>query len=254
MDLINSAIERESYIKGSCQMGTKLILIRHGESVWNHENRFTGWTDVLLTEKGITEAHVAGKGLNDSKVHFDLAYTSVLRRAIRTLWIILDEMNLMWIPVERSWRLNERHYGALQGLNKEQTAKEYSPELVYLWRRSYSTRPPALAGNDPRHPRFDPRYSHIPHKNLPAAESLEDTFKRILPLWEKNIYPQLRMGKNILIVAHGNSLRALIKHIERISNESIPDLNIPTGIPLHYEYIKDKGLIKKIHEEQEKQS
>jgi 2,3-bisphosphoglycerate-dependent phosphoglycerate mutase len=226
-------------------MESIFVLVRHGESQWNHENRFTGWTDVPLSTKGIAEAHAAGMLLRETKTCFDFAYTSVLNRAIRTLWIILDEMDMMWMPVECTWRLNERHYGALQGLNKDETALEYSPDLVYQWRRSYTSRPPALKNDDPRHPRFDPRYSHIPHTNLPATESLEDTLKRVLPLWEKEIYPQLQSRKNILIVAHGNSLRALIKHIERISDESIPDLNIPTGIPLFYEYSKDKGLIKK---------
>ena len=229
-------------------MESMLVLVRHGESQWNHENRFTGWTDVPLSEKGIQEAHAAGRRLSDSQIQFDLAFTSVLKRAIHTIWIILDEMDLMWIPVERTWRLNERHYGALQGLNKDETAKEYSEELVHQWRRSYSARPPALNLDDPRHPRFDPRYTQLSPDELPATESLQDTLARVLPVWDEEIMPQLKQGKNVLVVVHGNSLRALMKYIENISDESIPDLNIPTGIPLIYQFSTVKGLSKIINE------
>jgi 2,3-bisphosphoglycerate-dependent phosphoglycerate mutase len=214
----------------------QLVLIRHGESQWNRENRFTGWTDVPLNEKGIAEALEAGRRLKEHGFRFDMAYTSVLKRSIRTLWIVLDELDLMWIPVERTWRLNERHYGALQGLNKAETAQKHDPELVHQWRRSYAVRPPALEKDDPRHPRFDPRYAYLPRKLLPATESLEDTLRRVMPVWEKKITPQLLKEKNVLIVAHGNSLRGLIKHLDKISDQDIPDLNIPTGIPLVYEF------------------
>lgn len=217
-------------------MSPKLVLIRHGESQWNRENRFTGWTDVPLNENGVREAQEAGRRLGASELKFDRTYTSVLKRAIRTLWIVLDELDLMWIPVERTWRLNERHYGALQGLNKAEMAEKHSPEQVHLWRRSYAVRPPALDWDDSRHPRFDPRYAHLARKVLPATESLEDTLNRVLPVWEKKIVPQLSKGKNILIVAHGNSLRGLIKHLDGISDEDIPDLNIPTGVPIVFEF------------------
>jgi 2,3-bisphosphoglycerate-dependent phosphoglycerate mutase len=216
-----------------------LILIRHGESQWNQENRFTGWMDIPLNEKGVAEAHEAGKHLKENGVRPDIAYTSVLKRAIRTLWIVLDELDLMWIPVERTWRLNERHYGALQGLNKAEMAQKHDSDLVHQWRRSYAARPPALDWNDPRHPRFDPRYANLDAGSLPATESLADTLRRVLPIWKKKITPCLITGKNVLIVAHGNSLRALIKHIDGISDEDIPDLNIPTGIPLFYEFTDD---------------
>ena len=217
-------------------MKASFVLIRHGESEWNKENRFTGWTDVPLNEKGIAEAHAAGRRLRESGYQFDIAYTSVLRRSIRTLWIVLDEMDLMWIPVERTWRLNERHYGALQGLNKAETAQKFGTERVQQWRRSFSVRPPALELNDPRHPRFDPRYAHLSRALLPATESLEDTLVRVLPFWKKIITPRLRQGQKVLIVAHGNSLRAIIKYIEGISDEDIPDLIVPTGIPLAYHF------------------
>ncbi|MCJ7701029.1 MAG: 2,3-diphosphoglycerate-dependent phosphoglycerate mutase [Anaerolineales bacterium] len=217
-------------------MSPKLVLIRHGESQWNRENRFTGWTDVPLNENGVREAQEAGRRLGASGLKFDRAYTSVLKRAICTLWFVLDELDLMWIPVERTWRLNERHYGALQGLNKAEMAEKHSPEQVHLWRRSYAVRPPALDWDDSRHPRFDPRYANLERKALPATESLEDTLNRVLPVWEKKIAPQLSKGKNILIVAHGNSLRGLIKHLDGISDEDIPDLNIPTGVPIVYEF------------------
>ena len=222
-------------------MNAKLVLLRHGQSQWNQENRFTGWTDVDLSELGSKEAHAAGKRLLAVGFQFDRAYTSVLKRAIRTLWIVLDELDQMWIPVERSWRLNERHYGALQGLNKAETAARHSLEQVHLWRRSYAVQPPSLEHDDPRHPRFDPRYAALLADELPSAESLADTYQRVLPYWEGQIAPQLRRGKSILISAHGNSLRALVKYLDMISDEAIPELNIPTGIPLLYEF--DEGLI-----------
>ncbi len=211
----------------------KLVLIRHGESVWNKENRFTGWTDVDLSEKGRDEATQAGRILKAEGLHFDLAHTSVLKRAIRTLWHVLDETDQMWIPVHRSWRLNERHYGALQGLNKSEMAAKYGEEQVHIWRRSYDVLPPSLEANDPRHPRLDPRYKDVP--NPPAAEALKQTVERMLPLWNDTIAPQIRSGKRVLIVAHGNSLRALVKHLDQMSEKDIMELNIPTGIPLLYE-------------------
>jgi 2,3-bisphosphoglycerate-dependent phosphoglycerate mutase len=216
-------------------MAQTLVLLRHGESVWNFENFFTGWTDVELSEKGVYEAHQAGQQLRQAGLTFDLALTSVLKRAIRTLWIVLDELDLMWIPVERNWRLNERHYGALQGLNKAQTAEQYGAEQVHLWRRSYDVPPPALPPDDPRHPRFDPRYAGVAPELLPATESLHDTLQRVLPYWEHTITPYLRQGRKLLIAAHGNSLRALVKHLDQIADAEIPALNIPTGIPLVYE-------------------
>lgn len=217
-------------------MTGKLILVRHGESQWNRKNRFTGWTDVPLNEQGIAEAHAAGVQLREMDIDVDHAFTSVLKRAIWTLYLILDELDRMWIPVEGNWRLNERHYGALQGLNKAETADLYGAELVHLWRRSYSVRPPALDPNDPRHPRFDLRYKNVPREFLPAAESLQDTLTRVIPYWRKTILPAARSGQNILIVAHGNSLRALVKHLEDINDEDIPGLNIPTGIPILYDF------------------
>ncbi|MFB0516267.1 MAG: 2,3-diphosphoglycerate-dependent phosphoglycerate mutase [Candidatus Neomarinimicrobiota bacterium] len=224
-------------------MDTKLVLLRHGESLWNLENRFTGWTDVDLTDQGIAEAHQAGKQLLEEGFEFDLAFTSVLKRAVRTLWLVLDEMDLMWIPVERSWRLNERHYGALQGLNKAETAQQYGPEQVHLWRRSYDVPPPALEPEDPRHPRFDPRYAGLNPEELPATESLADTYRRVMPYWEKAIAPSLRQGRTVLISAHGNSLRALVKHLGHISDEDISQLNIPTGIPLLYEFDEQLNVL-----------
>jgi 2,3-bisphosphoglycerate-dependent phosphoglycerate mutase len=212
-----------------------LVLLRHGQSTWNLENRFTGWTDVDLSEQGLVEAHHAGQQLAAARFNFDVAFTSVLKRAIRTLWIVLDEMDLMWIPVMRHWRLNERHYGALQGLNKAETAEKYGTEQVYLWRRSYGVPPPALSLDDPRHPRFDRRYARLDPTQLPATESLADTLNRVMPFWHDTIVPQLRRGTKVLIVAHGNSLRALVKHLDHISDDEIPALNIPTGIPLVYE-------------------
>jgi 2,3-bisphosphoglycerate-dependent phosphoglycerate mutase len=212
-----------------------LVLVRHGESVWNKENLFTGWTDVDLTEKGLQEAHDGGKLLAQEKFEFDIVYTSVLKRAIRTMWAIMDEMDNAWLPVVRAWQLNERHYGALQGLNKAQTAEKYGAEQVHLWRRSYDVPPPALEPDDERHPRFDPRYKFLAPETLPACECLKDTLERVLPYWHYTIVPQIIDGKRLLIVAHGNSLRALVKHLDNISDEDIPGLNIPTGIPLVYE-------------------
>lgn len=218
----------------------KLVLLRHGQSAWNLENRFTGWTDVDLSEQGVLESHQAGQQLAIAGFRFDIAFTSVLKRAIRTLWIVLDALDLMWIPVVRHWRLNERQYGALQGLNKAETASQYGAAQVHLWRRSFAERPPALSPDDPRHPRFDPRYAGVDADQLPATESLEDTLKRVLPYWHQTIVPQFHQGARILVVAHGNSLRALVKHLDHIPDDEIPELNIPTGIPLVYEL--DKGL------------
>jgi 2,3-bisphosphoglycerate-dependent phosphoglycerate mutase len=220
-------------------MARNLVLVRHGESEWNQENRFTGWTDVPLNQKGVVESFQAGRHLRDSGIVFDIAYTSVLKRAIQTLWILMEELDQMWVPVERTWRLNERHYGALQGYNKAETATRLTPQLVHQWRRSYDARPPALDWDDPRHPRFDPRYAHVPADLLPATESLEDTLKRVLPVWEDDIAPKLARGMNVLVVAHGNSLRALIKHLDRISDADIPNLNVPTGVPLLYRFAND---------------
>ena len=217
----------------------KLVLLRHGQSVWNLENRFTGWTDVDLTEQGIREARSAAKLLAEDGYDFDVANTSVLKRAIRTLWIALDEMDLMWIPVHRSWRLNERHYGALQGLDKAETAQKHGVDQVKIWRRSYDTPPPALSEKDDRLPRLDPRYAFLAESDLPATESLKDTVARFLPYWNETIVPEIRSGKKVLICAHGNSLRALVKHLDGISEEDIVNLNIPTGIPLVYELDED---------------
>jgi len=213
----------------------EIVLLRHGESLWNKENRFTGWTDVDLTDGGIQEAHSAGKILKDSGYHFDIAFTSVLKRAIRTLWIVLDEMDLMWIPVQNSWRLNERHYGALQGLNKAETAQKYGDEQVTLWRRSADVRPPALDKDDPRYPGHDPRYADLKASELPLTENLIDTINRVIPYWNSTIASTIRSGKKIIVVAHGNSLRGLVKYLDNLSNEEVIALNIPTGIPLVYE-------------------
>jgi 2,3-bisphosphoglycerate-dependent phosphoglycerate mutase len=213
----------------------KLILLRHGESDWNRENRFTGWTDVDLSEAGIREARRSAKVLLEQAFTFDVAFTSLLKRAIRTLWIVLDEMDLMWIPVHRSWRLNERHYGALQGLNKAETAAQYGEGQVKLWRRSYDIRPPALEISDPRFPGQDRRYAGLSDHELPRAECLKDTVARFLPYWHEMIVPAILAGKRVLIAAHGNSLRALVKHLDKIRDEEIVDLNIPTGMPLLYE-------------------
>ncbi len=222
----------------------KLVLVRHGQSTWNLENRFTGWKDVDLTPTGIEEATAAGKLLAAEGFEFDTAYTSVLKRAIRTLWIIMDQMDLMWIPVIRSWRLNERHYGALQGLNKAETAERHSEEQVHIWRRSYDTPPPAMEYDDPRHARFDRRYADLKPEEIPATECLKDTVARMLPYWHETIAPQVRAGKRVIVAAHGNSLRALVKYLDNISDEEIPSLNIPTGIPLVYELDDDLKPLK----------
>ena len=217
----------------------KLVLLRHGESVWNKANLFTGWTDVDLSEKGVEEAHEAGRLLREGGFIFDIAYTSVLKRAIRTLWITLEELDQMYIPVINSWRLNERHYGALQGLNKAETAEKYGEDQVLIWRRSYDTRPPALEKNDERYPGHDPRYKNLSEDEIPAAECLKDTVERFLPFWFDTIVPTLEDGKRILIAAHGNSLRALVKYLDKISDDEIVGLNIPTGVPLVYELDDD---------------
>jgi 2,3-bisphosphoglycerate-dependent phosphoglycerate mutase len=214
---------------------TKLVLIRHGQSTWNLENRFTGWTDVDLSEQGVREAYEGAEVLKREGYTFDVAFTSVLKRAIRTLWIVLDDMDLMWIPVERAWQLNERHYGALQGLNKKETADKYGLDQVQIWRRSYDTPPGALTEDDERHPRHDRRYANVPSKLLPATESLKTTLDRVLPYWHEAIVPQIKEGRRVLICAHGNSLRALVKYLDGVSEEAITQLNIPTGIPLVYE-------------------
>lgn len=213
----------------------KLVLIRHGESTWNLENRFTGWTDVGLTETGVDQARQAGRLLRDAGYDFDLAYTSVLKRAIWTLWYTLDQMDRTWLPVRHSWRLNERHYGALQGLNKADMAKEYGDKQVLIWRRSYDTQPPALAPDDPRGQRQDVRYRGLAPEQIPLTECLKDTVARVLPCWREEIAPEITSGKRVLIAAHGNSIRALIKYLDQISDEDIVGLNIPNGIPLVYE-------------------
>jgi 2,3-bisphosphoglycerate-dependent phosphoglycerate mutase len=213
----------------------KLVLLRHGESQWNRENRFTGWYDIDLSEQGRKEAANAGKLLQDAGFVFDIAYTSVLKRAIRTLWGVLDGMDLMWIPVLKSWRLNERHYGALQGLNKSETSQKYGEEQVLVWRRSYDTPPPALEKSDERYPGTDPRYATLTEEEIPLSECLKDTVDRFLPLWHETIAPEIRKGRKVIIAAHGNSLRALVKYLDNISEEDIVGLNIPTGIPLVYE-------------------
>lgn len=218
----------------------KLGLVRHGQSTWNLENRFTGWTDVGLTDLGRQEAHEAGKLLSEGRYVFDVAYTSVLRRAIQTLWIVLEEMNLEWIPVTNAWQLNERHYGALQGLNKAETAQKFGEAQVKIWRRSYDVPPPALDWDDERHPRFDPRYASLTPEQLPAAESLKMTLERVLPYWHSTLSPMIKSGKRLIIGAHGNSIRALVKYLDSISDAEITELNIPTGLPLVYEL--DEGL------------
>lgn len=234
----------------------KLIFLRHGQSTWNLENKFTGWTDVDLSEQGILEAHEAGRLLKAEGYTFDVAFTSVLKRAIRTLWIVLDEMDLMWLPIYRSWRLNERHYGALQGLNKKAIADKFGVEQVMIWRRSYDISPPSLNDEDPQNPKHDPRYKHLKKDEIPKTESLKDTLNRVLPYWHKVIIPTLQPGKKVIISAHGNSIRALVKHLDNISDKDIATLNIPTGIPLVYEldetlhalnhyYLGDEEAIKK---------
>lgn len=221
----------------------KLVLCRHGQSIWNLENLFTGWTDVDLTEKGVGEAIEGARQLKAMGITFDHAYTSVLKRAIRTLWLMLDEMDLMWIPVERAWQLNERHYGALQGLNKAETTAEHGAEQVHIWRRSYDIPPPPLEASDERHPSHDIRYAGI--NALPATESLKDTLERVMPYWNEQIAPRLRAGENVLIAAHGNSLRALVKMLDNISDQDITEFNIPTGVPILYELDNDLRSLKR---------
>jgi len=218
----------------------QVVFIRHGESEWNKENRFTGWTDVTLSDKGTAEAGEAGKLLKKEGFVFDLAFTSVLKRAVKTLWLVLEEMDLVWIPVVHSWRLNERHYGALQGLNKAETAAKYGDEQVKIWRRSYDVPPPLLEKSDERHPGKDPRYASLTPSELPGGECLADTVARAVPYWEKTIAPEVKAGKQILVAAHGNSLRALVKYLDNISEKDILELNIPTGVPLLYEL--DAGM------------
>ena len=222
----------------------KIVLLRHGESVWNKANRFTGWTDVELSEKGIREAHEAGKILKEEGYTFDLAFNSVLKRAIQTLWITLEEMDLMWIPIYNHWRLNERHYGALQGLNKAETAKKYGEEQVLIWRRSYATPPPLLTPDDERFPGFEEKYKNLTKDELPLGECLKDTVERVLPYWHETIVPTIKSGKKIIISAHGNSLRALVKYLDNMNEEAILKLNIPTGVPLVYELDKNIKPIK----------
>jgi 2,3-bisphosphoglycerate-dependent phosphoglycerate mutase len=217
----------------------KLVLVRHGESTWNKENLFTGWTDVDLSEKGVEEAKEGGRVLKERGYTFDIAFTSVLKRAIRTLWLVLDEMDLMWIPVVRDWRLNERHYGALQGLNKAEMAGKFGEEKVKVWRRSYDVRPPALEETDIRNPAKDPRYKKLKKEEIPFTECLKDTVERFLPCWHEVIAPTIRSGKRVLIAAHGNSLRALVKYLDNIPDDVIPEVNIPTGMPLVYELEDD---------------
>lgn len=242
----------------------KLVLLRHGQSTWNLENRFTGWTDVGLTEQGRQEAHTAAKLLKEKGFTFDLAYTSVLKRAIHTLWIVMEDMELEWIPVIRAWQLNERHYGALQGLNKAEMATKFGEAQVKLWRRSYDVPPPQLDLDDPRYPGFDRRYSGLTAQELPRSESLKDTVARMLPYWHSTLAPMVKTGQRVLIAAHGNSLRALVKYLDNISDEVIPELNIPTGIPLVYEldadlhpvthyYLADEETVRKAAEAVAKQ-
>jgi len=234
----------------------KIVLLRHGESTWNKENKFTGWTDVDLSEQGVKEAKQAGQELKKTGYHFDVAYTSVLKRAIKTLWIVLEELDLYWLPVHRRWRLNERHYGALQGLNKAETAAKHGEAQVQIWRRAYDIAPPLLEETDPRHPINDPRYADIDPKVLPKTECLKDCIERFLPLWIDEIAPAIKGGNKVLIAAHGNSIRALVKYLDNVSDDAIVELNIPTGIPLVYEldhnlrpikhyYLADEETVKK---------
>lgn len=222
----------------------RVVLLRHGESVWNKENLFTGWTDVDLSEKGIEEAIEAGRTLKKDGFTFDVAYTSVLKRAIRTLWLAMDQMDLLWVPVIRDWRLNERHYGALQGLNKSETAAKYGEEQVKIWRRSYDIPPPPLEESDKRHPKYDPRYKNLKADQLPKTECLKDTVERFMPSWHNEIAPAIQSGKKVIIAAHGNSLRALVKYLDKTSDDEIVGLNIPTGMPLVYELDKNFKPIK----------
>ena len=225
-------------------MAYKVVLLRHGESQWNKENRFTGWKDVDLSDKGIEEAKAAGQTLLKDGFQFDVAYTSLLKRAIRTLWITLSEMDLIWIPVQHSWRLNERHYGTLQGLNKAETAQKYGDEQVKIWRRAYDIAPPALDEKDERHPKHDRRYSHLAPRLLPATECLRDVVDRFVPYWDDAIVPNIKAGKRVVIAAHGNSLRALVKHLDKMSDDEIVELNIPTGTPLVYELDQNLNPLK----------
>jgi 2,3-bisphosphoglycerate-dependent phosphoglycerate mutase len=225
----------------------KIVLLRHGESVWNKENLFTGWTDVDLSEKGTEEAKQAGITLREGGYRFDLVFASVLKRAIRTAWIALSEMDLMWLPIQHDWRLNERHYGALQGLNKAQTAEKYGEQQVKIWRRSYDIRPPALSETDSRYPGSDPRYKNLTREQLPLTECLKDTVERFLPCWHDVIAPSIRSGKQILIAAHGNSLRALVKYLEDIPDEKIVELNIPTGVPMVQELNDDLKSVRRYY-------
>jgi len=222
----------------------KLVLLRHGESQWNRENRFTGWTDVDLSENGVAEARAAGQLMKGQGYRFDLAFTSVLKRAVRTLWIALDELDQMWLPVEKNWRLNERHYGDLQGLNKAETAAKFGEEQVLIWRRSYDTRPPALEAGDPRYEAGDPRYAGV---QVPPTECLKDTVERVVPYWQTAIAPAVRAGRRVLVAAHGNSLRALVKYLDGISDTAIVKENIPTGIPLVYELDGDLKPLKRYY-------
>lgn len=224
-------------------MPSQLVLLRHGQSQWNLENRFTGWVDVDLTAQGETEARAAGRLLAEEGLRFDVALTSRLKRAIKTLWLVLDEMDQTWVDVERAWRLNERHYGALQGLDKTQTTAKYGEEQVHIWRRSYDMPPPPMADDDPNHPRFDPRYSDLDARVLPAAESLATTLERLLPCWHDTIAPRLRNGETVLVTAHGNSLRALVKYLEAVPDDTITSLNIPTGIPMLYNLNDDLSVV-----------
>jgi 2,3-bisphosphoglycerate-dependent phosphoglycerate mutase len=222
----------------------KLVLMRHGESQWNLENRFTGWVDVDLTDKGVAEARRAGETLKANGYDFDVAYTSLLTRAIRTLWLAQEVLDRRWLPVIKHWRLNERHYGSLQGLNKTETAKKYGDAQVLIWRRSYDTPPPALSLDDPAHPRNDIRYANLLSEELPQTECLKDTVERVVPYWQIEIAPQIRAGKRVIIAAHGNTIRALIKHLDNVADEAIVNLNIPTGVPLVYEFSDDMQPIR----------
>ena len=230
---------------GGDSMASTMVLLRHGESEWNLANRFTGWIDVDLSATGIEEAKRGGLQMRDEGLEFDIAFTSVLKRAIRTMWIGLDELDQMWVPVVRSWRLNERHYGGLQGLNKAETAAKYGDDQVLVWRRSYSTPPPPLEVDDPTHPSHDRRYRDVDPTDLPSAESLKLTLERVMPFWDSAIVPELRVGKTVLIAAHGNSLRALVKHLDRISDDDIVGLNIPTGVPLLYRLDDELQVVEK---------
>lgn len=242
-NLVNSSSDQTN--SSSTSAFVNLVIVRHGESVWNQENRFTGWQDVELATKGLEEARKGGQALNAKGIKFDIAFTSVLKRAIHTLDQILNEIDQVWLPVQKSWRLNERHYGALQGLNKSEMAAQHGEDQVKIWRRSYDVPPPPMALNDPRHPQNDPRYKNVPLEQLPQGESLKMTVDRFLPLWKNEISQPLLAGKNVLIVAHGNSLRALIQYLENLTPEQIMEVNMPTGIPLHYQLDSSLKVISK---------